>query len=64
MEYILQIYQIMITKCTVVKEGYRMQLAYHIKPDHRFYWRRCPVKKVFLEISQNSQESKCARIYF
>ena len=26
--------------------------------------RRCPVKKVFLEISPNSQESACARISF
>ena len=25
---------------------------------------RCPVKKVFLEISQNSQEDACARDYF
>ena len=23
---------------------------------------RCPVKKVFLEISQNSQENTCARV--
>ena len=26
--------------------------------------RRCSVKKVFLEISQNSQENTCARVYF
>ena len=26
--------------------------------------RRCSAKKVFLEISQNSQENTCARIYF
>ena len=26
--------------------------------------RRCSVKKVFLEISQNSQENTCARDYF
>ena len=25
---------------------------------------RCPVKKVFLEISQNSQENTCARVSF
>ena len=25
---------------------------------------RCSVEKVFLEISQNSQENTCARIYF
>ena len=25
---------------------------------------RCSVKKVFLEISQNSQENTCARVYF
>ena len=25
---------------------------------------RCSVKKVFLEISQNSQENTCARIFF
>ena len=25
---------------------------------------RCSVKKVFLEISQNSQENICARVYF
>ena len=27
-------------------------------------FQRCSVKKVFLEISQNSQESTCARVYF
>ena len=26
--------------------------------------RRCSVKKLFLEISQNSQESACARVSF
>ena len=26
--------------------------------------RRCSVKKVFLEISQNSQENTCARVPF
>ena len=26
--------------------------------------RRCSVKKVFLEISQNSLENTCARVYF
>ena len=26
--------------------------------------RRCSVKKLFLEISQNSQESPCARVSF
>ena len=26
--------------------------------------RRCSIKKVFLEISQNSQENSCARNYF
>ena len=26
--------------------------------------RRCPVKKVFLEISQNSQENICVRVSF
>ena len=26
--------------------------------------RRCSVKKVFLEISQNLQENTCARVYF
>ena len=26
--------------------------------------RRCPVKKVFLEISQNLQENTCARVNF
>ena len=26
--------------------------------------RRCSVKKVFLEISQNSQENTCARVSF
>ena len=26
--------------------------------------RRCSVKKVFLEISQNSQENTCARVFF
>ena len=26
--------------------------------------RRCSVKKVFLEISQNSQENNCARVFF
>ena len=25
---------------------------------------RCSVEKVFLEISQNSQENTCARVYF
>ena len=25
---------------------------------------RCSVKKVFLEISQNSQENACARVFF
>ena len=25
---------------------------------------RCPVKKVFLEISQNSQENTCASLFF
>ena len=25
---------------------------------------RCSVKKMFLEISQNSQKSTCARVYF
>ena len=25
---------------------------------------RCSVKKVFLEISQNSQENTCARVFF
>ena len=25
---------------------------------------RCSVKKVFLKISQNSQENTCARVYF
>ena len=27
-------------------------------------FRRCSIKKVSLEISQNSQENTCARVYF
>ena len=32
--------------------------------DTKAFARRCSVKKVFLEISQNSQENTCARVFF
>ena len=31
---------------------------------HRRSHRRCPIKKVFLNILQNSEENTCARVYF
>ena len=36
------------------------QIAMKLRSSHR----RCSVKKVFLEISQNSQENTCARVSF
>ena len=33
-------------------------------PDKEAVVQRCSVKKMFLEISQNSQENNCARVSF
>ena len=33
-------------------------------PPEEAIFRRCSVKKVFLEMSQNSQEDNCARDFF
>ena len=39
-------------------------LQYYFKQTSEAVVQRCSVKKVFLEISQNSQESTCARVSF
>ena len=38
-------------------------MTYHLSSDRSSH-RRCSAKKVFLEISQNSQEKTCARVSF
>ena len=40
------------------------QLSINVIPPTEAVARRCSVKKVFLESSQNSQENTCARVSF
>ena len=58
-----------IARCTVgrVVEGICTLISENIGPlfiDSEAVVRRCSVKKVFLEILQNSQEDTCARVSF
>ena len=43
---------------------YKLRWSSQRHTGHRCSHRRCSVKKVFLEISQNSQENTCARVSF
>ena len=43
---------------------YLVQMSVKIQVIREAVVQRCSVKKVFLEISQNSQENTCARVSF
>ena len=50
---------------TFVLRWYKMEaLARNSLNQSEAVVRRCSVKNVFLEISQNSQEKTCARVFF
>ena len=55
-----------ITTCLSVNNSLRQKLvsSASIMYDGEAVVQRCSVKKVFLEISQNSQENTCARVSF
>ena len=53
------------TKSHFIKIGFKRWYHTHVHLDlSEAVVQRCSVKKVLLEISQNSQESTCARVFF
>ena len=47
-----------------ISQQYRQKLKFMLGRSQEAVVRRCSVKKVFLEISQNSQENTCGRVFF
>ena len=47
-----------------ISQQYRQKLKFMLDGSQEAVVRRCSVKKVFLEISQNSQENTCGRVFF
>ena len=53
-----------VTRNCLRPQSLPLRVCFFKKPLNRSSHRRCSVKKVFLEISQNSQENTCARVSF
>ena len=74
MKYIFQIYHYSYSQCSNFYRLLLFDYFYNLFDSFiliRFFaqmkfrsTQRCSVKKVFLQISQNSQENTCARVYF
>ena len=48
----------------VITQCYQEEMSNDVFPKAEVVAQRCSVKKVFLEIPQNSQENTCARVSF
>ena len=56
--------RISVGKCGILSDVSKIKSVYRSRAFSEAFARRCSVKKVFLEISQNSQENTCARVSF
>ena len=63
-------YEFSISKKTNIHQTLKFLILQYFCTSYKYNWstrnshRRCSIKKVFLEISQNSQENTCARVSF